>query len=72
MRWLLLMQTQTLPKYNILVNPYSLPLGSEGLLAIIGTFGLWIAVIIAVREGVSWLEQKVSGGKTFEGEMHHG
>ncbi|CFQ28793.1 tetrathionate reductase subunit TtrC [Yersinia bercovieri] len=71
-RWLLLMQTQTLPKYNILVNPYSLPLGSEGLLAIIGTFGLWIAVIIAVREGVSWLEQKVSGGKTFEGEMHHG
>ncbi|MBS0056061.1 tetrathionate reductase subunit TtrC [Yersinia sp. Marseille-Q3913] len=71
-RWLLLMQTQTLPKYNILANPYSLPLGSEGLLAIIGTFGLWIAVIIAAREGVSWLEKKVSGGKTFEGEMHHG
>ncbi|CNK87399.1 tetrathionate reductase subunit C [Yersinia enterocolitica] len=71
-RWLLLMQTQTLPKYNVLTNPYSLPLGSEGLLAIIGTFGLWIAVIIAAREGVRWLEQKVSGGKTFEGEMHHG
>lgn len=71
-RWLLLMQTQTLPKYNVLTNPYALPLGSEGLLAIIGTFGLWIAVIIAAREGVRWLEQKVSGGKTFEGEMHHG
>lgn len=71
-RWLLLMQAQTLPKYNVLTNPYALPLGSEGLLAIIGTFGLWIAVIIAAREGVRWLEQKVSGGKTFEGEMHNG
>ncbi|WP_145515770.1 tetrathionate reductase subunit TtrC [Yersinia aleksiciae] len=71
-RWLLLMQTQTLPKYNILANPYALPLGSEGLLAIIGTFGLWIAVMIAAREGICWLEQKVSGRKTFEGEMHHG
>ena len=37
-RWLLLMQTQTLSKYNVLANPYALPLGSEGLLAIIGTF----------------------------------
>lgn len=83
-RWLLLMHTQTLPKYNVLANPYSLPPGSEGLLAVIGTFGLWVAVIIATREGVRWLEQQfssekivssektVSGEKTVEGEMHHG
>ncbi|MFA3761454.1 tetrathionate reductase subunit TtrC [Yersinia sp. 2544 StPb PI] len=83
-RWLLLMHTQTLPKYNVLTNPYSLPLGSEGLLAVVGTCGLWIAVIIAIREGVRWLEQQfssekivssektVSGEKTVEGEMHHG
>lgn len=71
-RWLLLMQTQTLPKYNVLANPYSLPFGSEGLLAIIGTFGLWIAAIIAIREGVRWLEQKVSGTNRAEEEIHHG
>jgi len=49
-RWLLLMQTQTLPKFNVLTNPYVLPLGSEGLLAIMGTLGLWIALIIGIRE----------------------
>lgn len=49
-RWLLLMQTQTLPKFNILTNPYVLPLGSEGLLAILGTLSLWIALIIGIRE----------------------
>lgn len=71
-RWLLLMQTQTLPKFNILANPYSLPLGSEGLLAIVGTFGLWIALMIVAREGVRWLQHKVSDGKSFKGEMRHG
>ncbi|CFR04969.1 tetrathionate reductase subunit TtrC [Yersinia kristensenii] len=71
-RWLLLMQTQTLPKYNVLANPYTLPLGSEGLLAIMGTFGLWIAAIIAIREGVRWLEQKVTSANQVEGEIHHG
>ncbi|MFJ3353952.1 tetrathionate reductase subunit TtrC [Serratia liquefaciens] len=49
-RWLLLMQTQTLPKFNVLANSYVLPLGSEGLLAILGTLGLWIALIIGIRE----------------------
>ncbi|CAI0943871.1 tetrathionate reductase subunit TtrC [Serratia quinivorans] len=49
-RWMLLMQTQTLPKFNVLANPYVLPLGSEGLLAILGTLGLWIALIIGIRE----------------------
>ncbi|MGA9618203.1 MAG: NrfD/PsrC family molybdoenzyme membrane anchor subunit, partial [Serratia proteamaculans] len=49
-RWMLLMQTQTLPKFNVLTNPYVLPLGSEGLLAILGTLGLWIALIIGIRE----------------------
>ncbi|WP_431223503.1 tetrathionate reductase subunit TtrC [Serratia sp. L9] len=49
-RWMLLMQTQTLPKFNVLTNPYALPLGSEGVLAILGTLGLWMALIIGVRE----------------------
>lgn len=49
-RWMLLMQTQTLPKFNAVANPYVLPLGSEGLLAILGTLGLWIALIIGIRE----------------------
>ena len=55
MRWTLLMEGQTLPKYNALFNPYSLPSGTDGLLAIVGTFGLWIALLILVREIVHGL-----------------
>jgi len=55
MRWTLLMEGQTLPKYNALFNPYSLPSGTDGLLAIVGTFGLWIALLILVCEIVHGL-----------------
>lgn len=61
-RWLLLMQTQTLPKFNVLANPYVLPLGSEGLLAILGTLGLWIALIIGIRELQHQLMEKKQYG----------
>ncbi|MDN0086032.1 tetrathionate reductase subunit TtrC [Yersinia nurmii] len=61
-RWLLLMQSQTLPKYNVLTHPYQLSLGTDGLLAIIGTFGLWVTLIIALREGV----------RRWEGRVQHG
>lgn len=50
MRWSLLIEGQTIPKFNALFNPYSLPMSTDGLLAIVGTFGLWIALAIVVRE----------------------
>lgn len=58
MRWTLLIEGQTLPKYNALFNPYTLPFGTDGLLAIVGTFGLWMALLIIARESVNSLMRR--------------
>jgi tetrathionate reductase subunit C len=58
MRWTLLIEGQTLPKYNALFNPYTLPMGTDGLLAIVGTFGLWMALLIIAREIVNGLMRR--------------
>ncbi len=55
MRWTLLIQVQTVPKFNAQFNPYSLPCGTDGWLAILGTFGLWIALLIIIRETLNGL-----------------
>lgn len=47
-RWAILMQTQTLPKYSILINPYHLPWGYDGFLGLLATFGLWLTLMIVV------------------------
>jgi len=62
LRWAFLIGGQTIPKYNALANPYHLPPGTDGLLAIVGTFGLWLALIIIVREGLSWLSRRRQHG----------
>lgn len=59
LRWAVLIGGQTIPKNNALMNDYTLPLGTDGLLAIIGTFGLWFALMITVREGVNWLSRRL-------------
>lgn len=45
-RWAILMQVQTLPKYNVFINPYHLSWGFDGALGIISTFGLWLTLLI--------------------------
>ncbi|EKT62296.1 tetrathionate reductase subunit TtrC [Providencia burhodogranariea] len=62
LRWVFLMEVQAVPKYNIIANPYDYPLGTDGMMAIIGTFGLWIALTIMVREGVRWFARRVQHG----------
>lgn len=62
MRWTLLIQAQTVPKFNAQFNPYSLPTGTDGWLAILGTFGLWIALLIIVRETVNGLARRMQHG----------
>ncbi|GGZ89595.1 tetrathionate reductase subunit C [Ignatzschineria ureiclastica] len=47
-RWAILMQTQTLPKYNIVINPYHLDWGFSGFLGILSTFGLWLTMLVIV------------------------
>lgn len=62
MRWTLLIQGQTIPKFNAQFNPYTLPVGTDGWLAILGTFGLWIALLIIVRETVNGLARRRQHG----------
>lgn len=62
MRWTLLIQVQTVPKFNAQFNPYTLPGGTDGWLAIVGTFGLWIALIIIVREALNAIGRRMQHG----------
>lgn len=47
-RWAVLMDVQTVPKYGAGLYPYELPLGSDGLLGMVGTFGLWAAALVVL------------------------
>ncbi len=58
LRWTVLMGGQIIPKFNALMNDYSLPMGTDGLLAIIGTFGLWLALAVVLGECVTWLSRR--------------
>ena len=62
LRWTLLIQVQTIPKFNAQFNPYTLPGGTDGWLAILGTFGLWIALIIIVREALNAIARRMQHG----------
>lgn len=62
MRWTILIQVQTIPKFNAQFNPYSLPGGTDGWLAIVGTFGLWVALLIIVREGLNAIARRMQHG----------
>ncbi|QMN72609.1 tetrathionate reductase subunit TtrC [Citrobacter freundii] len=62
MRWTLLIQVQTVPKFNAQFNPYTLPGGTDGWLAIVGTFGLWIALIIIFREALNAIARRMQHG----------
>ncbi|PWD19100.1 tetrathionate reductase subunit C, partial [Salmonella enterica subsp. enterica serovar Weslaco] len=55
-------QVQTVPKFNAQFNPYSLPGGTDGWLAILGTFGLWIALLIIIRETLNGLTRRLQHG----------
>jgi len=47
-RWAILMDVQSVPKYGAGLYPYEFPLGGDGLMGIIGTFGLWLTLIIVI------------------------
>ena len=48
MRWTIFIGGQEVPKTGAGFYQYQLPLGYDGLLGIVGTFGLWIALFIAL------------------------
>ncbi|MGF1681511.1 NrfD/PsrC family molybdoenzyme membrane anchor subunit [Photobacterium minamisatsumaniensis] len=43
-RWITIMEAQTIPKFDVGPYPYELPMNSTGLLGILGMLGLWIAL----------------------------
>ncbi len=47
-RWTVFIGGQSVPKTGAGLYAYHLPLGHDGLLGIVGTFGLWLAVAIAL------------------------
>lgn len=53
LRWVTMMDVQTLPHYDAGLYPYSLPLGSSGLMGIIGMAGLWLTLALMASELVN-------------------
>lgn len=49
-RWITMMEVQTIPKFDAGLYPYELPTDSNGLIGIIGMFGLWLALALACSE----------------------
>lgn len=52
-RWITMMEVQTIPRFDAGAFPYHLPLGSTGLLGILGMVGLWLAMALFASEVVS-------------------
>jgi tetrathionate reductase subunit C len=54
MRWTIFIGGQSIPKTGAGLYDYYLPLGSDGLLGIVGTLGLWIALLIWMLNFLPW------------------
>jgi len=52
--WTILIGGQSIPKTGAGLYDYHLPLGSDGLLGIVGTLGLWIALLLLMLEYLPW------------------
>ncbi|HUY02457.1 MAG TPA: NrfD/PsrC family molybdoenzyme membrane anchor subunit [Rhodocyclaceae bacterium] len=54
MRWTILIGGQSIPKTGAGFYDYHLPLGNDGLLGIVGTLGLWIALLLLMVDYLPW------------------
>lgn len=53
-RWAVLMNVQTVQRQTAGISEYHMALGSGGLLGIVGSFGLWLAVLMLIDIFVPW------------------
>lgn len=58
MRWTVFIGGQEIPKTGAGYYSYALPLGHEGMLGIVGTAGLWIAVLILLISVLPWAGER--------------
>lgn len=61
MRWTILIGGQSIPKTGAGLYDYHLPLGGDGLLGIVGTLGLWIALLLLMMDYLPWAGQAFAG-----------
>lgn len=66
MRWTIFIGGQTIPKTGAGLYDYYLPLGSDGLLGIVGTLGLWIALLLLMVEYLPWAGRAFASRNTKE------
>lgn len=57
MRWTIFIGGQSIPKTGAGLYDYHLPLGGDGLLGIVGTLGLWIALLVLMVDYLPWAGQ---------------
>ncbi len=53
-RWVVLMDVQTVARHSAGYHHYGIAAGSQGWLGIIGTFGLWLALLLVIDLLVPW------------------
>ena len=68
LRWLVLIQGQLAPKYGAGVYLYEIAWGPAGVLGILGTFGLLLALLVALSELVRPLLPRHQGTHSFARE----
>lgn len=61
-RWVLLLEVQTVAKYNALMNPYHFNWGVDGALGMLSVLGLWVAVSVILWQIFTLINK----------EYHHG
>ena len=49
-RWMTMIEVQTLPKFDVGPYPYDVPWGAPGILGVIGMAGLWLLMTMALTE----------------------
>lgn len=59
-RWTVFIGGQSIPKTGAGYYDYVLPLGSDGLLGIVGTAGLWIALFVVLTNWLPWAGELLS------------
>ena len=64
-RWLIFIDGQTIPKFGAGVYSYDFPLGADGLLGMLGIFGLWLFLAIALYELLPWKNKTDSNAQVL-------
>jgi tetrathionate reductase subunit C len=73
LRWVTIMDVQSIPKYDAGSYLYVLPMGDSGVLSIIGMFGLWMAFALLASELISSQKNILSHSPTEQNKgSNHG